>query len=171
MATLPTLIDLFGSTDEAIATYRQYFQTPTDDMAIVEVMTIAFTKIEPVFGEFRNYEVDEDTIRNEYVKRAVCFEANSIANANAGGSDITEGHINTNTGDTSIIKSESMEDVSVTYETGKSGIGMGDSSLMRVLGLLSADAAIILSRFIRKSYGWGIPVPISCNPDKFNGVC
>jgi len=171
MATLPTLIDLFGSTDEAIDTYRQYFQTPTDDMAIAEVMTIAFTKIEPVFGEFRNYEVDEDTIRNEYVKRAVCFEANSIANVNVAGTGIIEGHINTNTGDTSIVKSENMEDVSVTYETGKSGIGMGDSSLMHVLGLLSADAAIILSRFIRKSYGWGTPIPLSCDADKFSGAC
>ena len=157
--TLPTLSDLFGSVDAAIIAYKELFPNTTqNDTTIEGALNHSYSKIQFVFGEFRCYKVGEDTVRNEHIKRAVLFEANSILSANQ--NLVTDdGLINQNTSGTGAVKSESTEDVSVTYSDGgtSGSMGMGDSSLMNTLGLLSIDAAIILSRYIRKTYGWGTP--------------
>jgi len=149
--TMPTYIDLFGSEALAVEYYRALFPNATEsDEEIATAINTSFYKIEPVFGEFRNYYILEDTPRNEHIKRAVCFEANSIL---LGGN----AELNTGVADTQTIANEKVEDVSITYADGVSGAGIGDSSLAKVLGLLSTESAVLLSRYIRKTYGMGIP--------------
>ena len=160
-AYIPTYLDLFGTDQDALSHYKELFPIDiTADADIINVIKMSFLKIEPVFGEFRGYSVGEDTVRNEHVKRAVCFETNAIIKANDDPSTISEGGINSGDGNSrGIVTSESMADLSVSYDAGGASktVGIGDSSLMDVLGLLSADAAILLSRYIRKTYGWGMP--------------
>lgn len=156
MATLPTIIDLFGDSASILSAYKTLF--PEDlitDPQITSYMTTAFNKIEPFFGEVRNYDVLENTVRNEHIKRAVTFEANSISIANGGATSL-EGGLNTNENSNQIVKSESMDGVSTTYADEKVNTsGLGDNGLMRTLGLLSMDGSILLSRYIRKTYGMG----------------
>ncbi len=155
MEAMPTYLELFGSDEAAIEYYKGLFPTTTaTDPEIIEAINISYTKISFVFGEFRRYEPDEDTLRNDAIRKAVCFEANSILSASGGNG--SSGGLNDNLSVTGAIISEKMEDVSITYaEGGNSGSGgLGDSSLAKTLGLLSNDAAIILSRYIRKSYLW-----------------
>jgi len=156
MQHIPNYEDLFGSVADALLFYQNLFpQDTTPTQEIQASLNIAYEKIAFIFGEFRAYKVGEDTVRNHHVKTAVCFEANSLINFGSP----TKGGFNTNTAGQGAIKSEKMEDVSVTYADGgaNASLGLGDDSLMNTLGLLSKDASIILSRYIRKTYGWGTP--------------
>jgi len=171
MFTPKTYEDLFGGVAEALLFYKNIFpQDTTPQPELEATINIAYIKIDPVFGEFRDYAVGEDTKRNYDVKTAVCFEANSIIKANIGATGQNIGNLNTSTGGTGVIKSEKMEDVSVTYSDGGTGgsIGLGDSSLKDVLGLISVGAAVLLSRYIRKTYGWGTPSPCVANINTFS---
>lgn len=158
MATLPTIIDLFGDEATILSSYRELFPDDTIiDDDILKYSNMAFMKIEPYFGEVRDYDVFEDTVRNEHIKRAVLFETNSISIAN---SDLVAipGDVNTNPIDQDAIQSEKMDGVTTVFaDTSKDKAGTGDTGLMQTLGLLSADAALLLSRYIRKTYGWGTP--------------
>jgi hypothetical protein len=157
MAQLPDIFDLFGDVDTAISYYKGLFPATTlNDDLIIEYMTVAFTKIEPVFGQIRNYKLTEDSVRNEYIKRSVCFEANSISAANNEGT-VVDGGLNANAYDGKTVTQEKLEDVSTSYASDSNSGGMGDTSLKDTLGLLSTDAAILLSRFIQKTYGMGTP--------------
>jgi len=168
---IPTYKDLFGTDQDALDYYKNLFPLDTKpDSDILSTINLSFMKIEPVFGELRGYEVGEDTVRNEHVKRAVCFESNAIIKANADLSKIASGAINMGSGNANgAVSSEKIDDMAVTYSTSgaSSKIGLGDSSLMEVLGILSADAAILLSRYIRKTYNWGREVHTSINIDRF----
>ena len=157
MLQIPTYEDLFGGATEALQFYRNLFSNDTiQDDVLSATLNIAYEKISPIFGEYRGYTVGEDTVRNNDIKKAVCFEANSISLLSDGLST-AQGGLNQNTAGTDIVKSEKMEDVSVTYVEGgaSKALGLGDDSLKKVLGLLSTDSAILLSRYIRKTYGWG----------------
>ncbi|RLA68952.1 MAG: hypothetical protein DRG09_06915 [Epsilonproteobacteria bacterium] len=171
MATLPTMQDLFGGLPEALAYYKSLFDVPADDLEIEALLDTAFLKIDPVFGEFRNYVVGENTVRNEHVKRAVCFEANTIYKYSLVSVGVVHG-INTGEKPTGDIVSEKMEDVSTTYsdKDQAKGIGLGDSGLMSVLGLLSYDASILLSRYIRKTYGMGFSCTVGTDVNTFGTV-
>ena len=150
MITMPTYLDLFGSDAEAVIVYKDLF--PTDahsDTEILAGIKTSFLKIEYIFGEFRGYVVGESTVRNEHIKRAVCFEANSILVATDAGSGLNNSGVMG-----MVVTSEKMEDVTTTYaESGANSIG---STLANTLGLLSSDASVILSRYIRKTYGWAM---------------
>ena len=171
MLYIPTYIDLFGDATQALAFYRKLFPLDTiNDTELTALINLSYEKISPIFGEFRDYKVGEDTVRNNDVKKAVCFETNAIYLANLnGGSNI--GGLNTNTAGTDVVVSEKMEDVSVTFAKGGAGaeLGLGDDSLKNVLGLLSTDAAILLSRYIRKTYNWGHRACYGIDPNKFCG--
>ena len=158
MAKLPTLNDLFGGLTEAVAYYRSLFDVPADEYEIEVNLHTALMKIDPLFGEFRDYAVGEDTVRNEHIKRAVCYEANSIYKESlaVGGS---AGGINEGVVASGMVTSEKMEDVTTTFakDSDQKVTGLGDSGLMSILGLLSHDAAVLLSRYIRKTFGMGTP--------------
>ncbi len=147
---IPTYEDLFGGEAEAVSYYRALFpnETKTDEEISAAINT-SFMKIEPIFGAFRDYEVEEVTVRNEHIKRAVCFEANTILTS--GGGDIND---NTTTG--AVVSSEKLESASVTYDT--SIAQTVSTTLMSTLGLLSVNAATLLSRYIRKTYNMGLVV-------------
>ena len=167
---MPTYQDLFNGLLNALTSYKKYFPntTLTDDQ-IAGLLNISFMKIEGVFGQFRTYSVKEETPRNEFIKRAVCFEANSMEDYNTSG----DGGLNSGDGGSSgNIKSESMGNISTTYNSGIVAYGVmggNGAKIASVLGLMSLDAGVILSRYIRKSFGWNsaseyIPVvPISCD--------
>jgi len=150
MITMPTYLDLFGSDAEAVIVYKDLF--PADvhsDIEIIAGIKTSFLKIEYIFGEFRSYEVGESTVRNEHIKRAVCFEANSILTSTDAGSGLNNSGVMG-----MVVTSEKMEGVTTTFaESGSNSLG---SNLANMLGLLSADASVILSRYIRKTYGWGL---------------
>ena len=146
--TLPTYIDLFGSEAEALSYYAGLFPndtTPSQD--ITAAINTAYTKIDPIFGEFRRYEVGEETVRNEQVKRAVCFEANSIILSG----DAPD--LNTEGADTRVVTTDKIEDVSTSFSapvvTGRSNLL---NAVINDLGLLSKSAASLLIRYIRKTY-------------------
>lgn len=172
--TMPTYVDLFQSEVNAISHYKSLFpQTTLTDGQIQGLIFISFSKIDLIFGEFRSYKVGEDTVRNEHVKRAVCFEANSIESYNASVDAVSEGALNGGDGGASVgISSEKMGNISTSYKDGVISYGaMGGSGakIASLLGLLSLDAGVILSRFIRKTYGWNtssapnVYEPISCD--------
>ena len=154
--TRKTYLDLFGGEAEAIAYYKTIFPTTTlTDPQIASLLSISFDKIEPIFGEFRSYEIGEDTKRNDDMKRAVSFEANSIATANADASSVTVGDINSASGSNTNIIEEKIGNITTKYDKSNSGGTTGLSSdIASALGLLSTDASIIISRYIRKTYGW-----------------
>jgi hypothetical protein len=153
---IPTYITLFGSEAEAIVFYKDLFTTTLTDDQIKNILNISFMKISPLFGEFRLYEVGEDTVRNYHTKSAVSFEANSIANANADASTIVNGGLNGGSGGNSNITSEKMGNITTTYgKNSNSGLGGLGASIMSALGLLSTDAGVMLSRYIRKTFGMG----------------
>ncbi|MCK5743977.1 MAG: hypothetical protein KAH30_04510 [Caldisericia bacterium] len=169
MGLLPTYQDLFGSESEAVLYYKGLFpNTGLSDTEISQTIHISFVKIEPLFGEFRSYTVGEETVRNEHIKRAVCFEVNAIEKANAiSPLKIENGGLNSNESGTGRIISEKVEDVAVTYDKAESGLGLGSDSLTGTLGLLSSDASILLSRYIRKTYSMGTRAVTGINPDSF----
>ena len=154
--TRKTYIDLYGSEAEAIAYYKSLFSTTAlTDAQITSLLSLSFFKVEPIFGEFRIYEIGEDTKRNDDMKRAVAFEANSIALANTDPSSITNGGINSASGSNTNIVEEKIGNITTKYDKSNAGGLAGlASSIKSVLGLLSTDASIIISRYIRKSYGW-----------------
>jgi len=159
MAYTPkTYIDLFGTEAEAITFYKNLFlTTQLSDDDIKNFLNISFNKIEPIFGEFRAYIVGEDTKRNYDIKKAVGLEANSIAEANkssVAGANVAGG-LNTNIGGNSNITEEKIGNITTKYGKGASG-GLGGLSdrLVSELGLLSMEASLLLSRYIRKTYGW-----------------
>ncbi len=153
MLILPTYEDLFGGSAEAVTYYKALFTVPTDDQEIEFLLNSAYMKIDPLFGEFREYEVGEDTVRNDHVKRAVCYEANTMYLNSLETAGVVEGINSGEVGQGQII-SEKVEDVATTFsdKSLSKGIGLGDSGLMIVLGLVSHDAAVLLSRYIRKTY-------------------
>lgn len=157
MAFTPTTyIDLFGSEAEAIIFYKSLFTntTLTDD-EIKQLLILSYNKIEPIFGEYRNYEVGEDNKRNYDVKKAVCLEANAIEKANADLTNITSGGLNSNIGGNTNITSEKIGNITTTYGNSSNGGLAGLAPQIKsALGLLSTEASIILSRYIRKTYGW-----------------
>lgn len=157
---IPTYITLFGSEADAVIFYKTLFSTTTlTDAEIKNILNISFTKIEPIFGEFRLYTVGEDTVRNEHTKRAVSYEANSIALVNTDASNVVDGGLNTNEGGNANIISEKMGNITTAYgKSSNSGLGGLGASIMSALGLLSTDAGIMLSRYIRKTYGMGVGV-------------
>ena len=159
MVFIPTYEDLFGSNAEALNFYRNIFQTTTlNDVEILNLINIAYIKIDPIFGEFRNYTVGEDTKRNHDVKIAVCYESNSIDKANQGGSGtIGTGGINTGAGGSNTdIVSEKIGNITTQYgKNGSGGLGSKGEDLVRLLGLLSNDAGVILARYLRKTYNMG----------------
>lgn len=157
---LPTYETLYGSSINAVIFYKTLFDanTLTDDQ-IKNLHSLAFTKVDPIFGEFRLYTVGEDTVRNEHIKRAVSFEANAIANANADASKIEEGALNDGDGSNQNITSEKIGNITTSYGKGTSGtVGGNGAVISSVLGLLSVDAGVLIARYIRKSYGWGVSV-------------
>lgn len=158
--TRKTYLDLYGSEAEAISYYKSLFpSTALTDPQITSLLSLSFLKIEPIFGEFRSYEIGEDTKRNDDMKRAVAFEANSIAKANTNASNIEDGGLNTGSGGNSNITSEKMGNITTTYgKSSNSGLGSLGASIVSALGLLSIDAGIMLSRYVRKTYGMGTQV-------------
>jgi len=171
MVQMPTIEDLFGGVGKEITYYRDLFPRSTAiDGDITDAVKVAFLKVEPVFGEFREYEVGEETVRNEHVKRAVCFEAESIILSNPYPINYpVSGGVNTNDAGSGKVLSEKLADVSTTYSEGGTSktIGLGDDSLAYTLGLLSKDASILLSRYIRKTYGMGREAYLLADPDQF----
>ena len=157
---IPTYITLFGNESDAITFYKDLFSTTTlTDEQIKNVLNISYMKIDPIFGEFRLYTVGEDTVRNYHIKRAVSFEANSIGLANTDASSVIDGGLNTGDGGNSNIMSEKMGNITTTYgKNNNSGLGGLGASIVSELGLLSIDAGIMLSRYIRKTYGMGMEV-------------
>jgi len=153
--TRKTYIDLYGSEAEAIEYYKSLFSTTTlTDEQITSLLSLSFFKVEPIFGEFRIYEVGEDTKRNDDIKRAVSFEANSIALANTNPSTITNGGLNSASGSNTNIVEEKMGNITTKYDKSNAGGLAGlAKSIKSALGLLSTDASIVISRYIRKTYG------------------
>jgi len=161
--TRKTYIDLYVSEAEAIAYYKSLFpSTLLTDPQITSLLSLSFFKVEPIFGEFRNYEIGEDTKRNDDMKRAVSFEANSIALDNADASNIVNGGLNSGDGSNSNITEEKIGNITTKYGKGMSGTAGGNgSAIASILGLLSVDAGVLIARYIRKSYGWGMQVDTS----------
>ena len=155
--TVPTYIDLFGSEAQALQYYKSLFPLDvTIDQNLLALINLSYMKIDPIFGEFRNYTVGEDTVRNEHMKRAVCFEANSIILINAGTQAISAGALNTPGVDTRVISTDKIEDVSTTYDTTKkSAHNTFVLEITDSLGLLSLAAASFIVRYIRKTYNMG----------------
>jgi len=153
MLILPTYETLFGGSAEAVVYYTNLFTVPSDSQEIESLINLSYMKIDPLFGEFRGYEVGEDTVRNDHIKRAVCFEANTMYVDSLATTGDIQG-INSGSVGQGQIVSEKVEDVATTYsdKSLSKGIGLGDSGLMIVLGLVSHDASILLSRYIRKTY-------------------
>ena len=151
-----TYIDLYGSESDAITYFKSIFTATTlTDEQIKNLLNISFMKIDPIFGEFRNYTIGEDTKRNVDIKRAVAFEADSISKANSDASTLTTGGINQAIGGNSNIIEEKEGNLTVKFSSAKnSGLSALGSEIRTALGLLSIGASIILSRYIRKSYGW-----------------
>ena len=144
---LPTYIDLFGSEAEALSYYSGLFPndtTPSQD--ITEAINTAYMKIDPIFGEFRRYKVGEDTVRNEHIKRSVCFEANSIILS--GDSPV----LNTEGADTRVVTDDKIEDVSTSFATTTTAKSNLTNDVINDLGLLSKSAASLIAKYIRKTY-------------------
>jgi len=160
---IPTYITLFGSEADAVTFFKDLFTTTTlADEQIKNLLNISYMKIDPIFGEFRLYEVGEETVRNEHIKRAVSFEANSIALDNTDASNIVNGGLNSGDGSNSNITEEKIGNITTKYGKGTSGTAGGNgSTISSILGLLSVDAGVLIARYIRKSYGWGMQVDTS----------
>lgn len=153
--TMPTYEILFQSKVIATSYYKTLFpKTILTDAQIQGLLFISFTKIDAIFGEFRNYRVGEDTVRNEHVKRAVCYEVNSIEDYNTTG----EGGLNSGDGGSNEqIASEKIGNLATTYKSGVvayGAMGGNGAKIAGILGLMSLDAGVILSRYIRKTFGW-----------------
>jgi len=143
-----SIYDLFNTQEELVAEYKKYFEDTTlSDDEIEKFATIAFYKIEPFFGYMRNYLIDEDTLRNYHVKRAVCYEANTVSMVG-----VDKQGVNVNTDDLGTVLSESFDGVSVSY---KDTTNKGGEFVKNLLGLLSMDASILLSRYARKTFNMG----------------
>jgi len=153
MAVLPTYTTLYGDATAAINHYKSLFPSDitTGDATITAAYVTAFTKILPVFGRIRNYDIAEDTLRNEHIKNAITLEVEAIITANAGSATITEGGLNDGDGNESgTVVEEKMGNITTKY----SGEQSQGSKLASTLGLLSINAGVTLARFIARSVGW-----------------
>lgn len=154
---IPTIIDLYGSEADAVTFYKALFTTSATDPQLANIFNLSFSKIDPIFGQFREYTVGEDTLRNEHIKRAVAYEVNSIEKANVDPSTIANGGLNMSKGGNSNIISEKMGNITTSYgKSSNGGLGGLSANILSTLGLLSVDASVILSRYIRKSFGMGV---------------
>lgn len=152
-----TYADLYGSEANAVTFYKSLFPTTTlTDLQIQNLLNISYMKIEYIFGQFREYAVGEDTVRNEHIKRSVSFEAHTIALVNTDASNIINGGLNMGSGSNSNIIEEKIGNITTKYsKSSNGGLGGLSANIASTLGLLSSDASIILSRYIKKSFGMG----------------
>ena len=141
-------IDLVSDAD-AITMFELFHGTSTlTDTQILNFIDVSYFNIADIFGTFRCFKETERTVRKNAVVRALIIEASALATANLSGIGTTTG---TNTG---AIKSEKIGNITTTYKD-------NDDSKLFVFannhGLLTADAARILMRYVRKFHMWSEP--------------